>query len=223
MMTFIDRLQARFGWRLGRLSAPSPRQAYPLKLKLVRETIHERLVLIGNAAHTLHPVAGQGFNLGLRDVAALAEALGEAARCGQDPGSANTLADYKRWRGRDQSDTARLTDTLARLFVAPWRPVRIARNLGLLGWICCRARASGWRDASWDSTARCRDWPVVCRWRRLMSDTRTDFDVVVVGGGMVGAAFAAAFSGHGRSIAVVESASPSAAGRLARSMRGSRP
>ena len=130
---FVARLQARFGWRLGRLSAPSPRQAYPLKLKLVRETIHERLVLIGNAAHTLHPVAGQGFNLGLRDVAALAEALGEAARQGNDPGSANTLADYKRWRGRDQSDTARLTDTLARLFVAPWRPVRIARNLGLLG------------------------------------------------------------------------------------------
>jgi len=129
---FIDRLQARFGWRLGRLSAPSPRQAYPLKLRLVRETIHERLVLIGNAAHTLHPVAGQGFNLGLRDVAALAEALGEAARQGNDPGSANTLADYAHWRGRDQADTARLTDTLARLFVAPWRPLRLARNLGLL-------------------------------------------------------------------------------------------
>lgn len=130
---FIARLQARFGWRLGRLSAPSPRQAYPLKLKLVRETIHERLVLIGNAAHTLHPVAGQGFNLGLRDVAALAEALAEAARRGSDPGAPNTLAEYARWRGRDQADTARLTDTLARLFVVPWHPVRLARNLGLLG------------------------------------------------------------------------------------------
>ena len=130
---FVARLQARFGWRLGRLSAPSPRQAYPLKLKLVRETIHERLVLIGNAAHTLHPVAGQGFNLGLRDVAALAEALGGAARHGQDVGAPSTLADYARWRGRDQAETARLTDTLARLFVVPWRPVRIARNLGLLG------------------------------------------------------------------------------------------
>ncbi|MCK7575808.1 MAG: 2-octaprenyl-6-methoxyphenyl hydroxylase [Chromatiales bacterium] len=130
---FVARLQARFGWRLGRLSAPSPRQAYPLKLKLVRETIHERLVLIGNAAHTLHPVAGQGFNLGLRDVAALAEALGGAARYDQDPGAPNTLADYARWRGRDQAETARLTDTLARLFVIPWRPVRIGRNLGLLG------------------------------------------------------------------------------------------
>lgn len=130
---FVARLQARFGWRLGRLSAPSPRQAYPLKLKLVRETIHERLVLIGNAAHTLHPVAGQGFNLGLRDVAALAEALGGASRQGQDVGASNTLADYARWRGRDQTETACLTDTLARLFVVPWRPVRIARNLGLLG------------------------------------------------------------------------------------------
>jgi 2-octaprenyl-6-methoxyphenol hydroxylase len=130
---FIARLQARFGQRLGRLSALSPRQAYPLKLKLVRETIHERLVLIGNAAHTLHPVAGQGFNLGLRDVAALAEALAGAARHGGDPGATGTLAEYRRWRGRDQADTARLTDTLARLFVVPWRPVRIARNLGLLG------------------------------------------------------------------------------------------
>ena len=130
---FIQRLQMRFGWRLGRLSAPSRRQAYPLKLKLVRETIQERLVLIGNAAHTLHPVAGQGFNLGLRDVAALAEALAEAARHGNDPGAANTLAGYSRWRGRDQADTAYLTDALARLFVMPWPPVRLVRNLGLLG------------------------------------------------------------------------------------------
>ncbi|MGQ9659766.1 MAG: 2-octaprenyl-6-methoxyphenyl hydroxylase [Thermochromatium sp.] len=130
---FVARLQARFGWRLGRLSDPSPRQAYPLKLRLVRETIHTRLVLIGNAAHTLHPVAGQGFNLGLRDVAALAEVLTESARRGQDPGSANTLTDYARWRRHDQVTTARLTDALARLFVVPWCPVRVARNLGLLG------------------------------------------------------------------------------------------
>lgn len=130
---FIARLQTRFGWRLGQLREPSPRQAYPLKLKLVRETVHPRVVLIGNAAHTLHPVAGQGFNLGLRDVAALADALADAAQHGNDPGAPNTLASYAQWRGRDQLTTAYITDMLARLFVAPWRPMRIARNLGLLG------------------------------------------------------------------------------------------
>ena len=83
---FLARLQARFGFRLGRLGQAAPRRAYPLKLLLTRETVHPRLVLIGNAAHTLHPVAGQGFNLGLRDVAALAEVLAEAAAGGADPG-----------------------------------------------------------------------------------------------------------------------------------------
>jgi 2-octaprenyl-6-methoxyphenol hydroxylase len=95
---FVDRLQGRFGWRLGRLALPSPRRAYPLKLVLPREPVRPRLVLIGNAAHTLHPVAGQGFNLGLRDVAALAEVLAEGAAIGRDPGSPEGLAAYRAWR-----------------------------------------------------------------------------------------------------------------------------
>ncbi|AUB79897.1 2-octaprenyl-6-methoxyphenyl hydroxylase [Candidatus Thiodictyon syntrophicum] len=130
---FLARLQGRFGYRLGRLGLAAPRRAYPLKLLLTRETIHPRLVLIGNAAHTLHPVAGQGFNLGLRDVAALAEVLAEAATRGEDPGAPAVLAAYRQWRGPDQQTTAALTDTLARLFVNPWLPLRLARNLGLLG------------------------------------------------------------------------------------------
>jgi 2-octaprenyl-6-methoxyphenol hydroxylase len=134
---FLARLQGRFGFRLGRLSQAAPRRAYPLKLLLTRETVRPRLVLIGNAAHTLHPVAGQGFNLGLRDVAALAEALapiGEPiGERGFDPGAATVLAAYRAWRGRDQQRTATLTDTLARLFVNPWLPLRLGRNLGLLG------------------------------------------------------------------------------------------
>ena len=130
---FLARLQGRFGYRLGRLDLAAPRRAYPLKLLLTRETIHPRLVLIGNAAHTLHPVAGQGFNLGLRDVAALAEVLAEAATRGEDPGAPAALEAYRQWRGPDQQATATLTDTLARLFVNPWLPLRLARNLGLLG------------------------------------------------------------------------------------------
>ncbi|NEX21301.1 2-octaprenyl-6-methoxyphenyl hydroxylase [Thiorhodococcus mannitoliphagus] len=130
---FLQRLQARFGYRLGRLGEVAPRRAYPLKLLLTRDAVQERLVLIGNAAHTLHPVAGQGFNLGLRDVAALAEVLVESAARGGDVGAASVLADYQKWRRRDQVGTARLTDTLARLFVLPWWPVRVGRNLGMLG------------------------------------------------------------------------------------------
>jgi len=130
---FLARLQARFGYRLGRLGQAAPRCSYPLKLVLTPQTTHPRLVLIGNAAQQLHPVAGQGFNLGLRDVAALAEVLAQAAGRRQDPGSPRVLRDYRQWRGRDQETTATLTDTLARLFVNPWLPLRLARNAGLLG------------------------------------------------------------------------------------------
>ena len=130
---FCERLQARFGWRVGRLTRPARRLAYPLKLLLAEESVRSRLVLIGNAAHTLHPVAGQGLNLGLRDVAALAEVIADAARTAADPGADRVLAEYRRLRGRDQAEVARATDALAWLFVNPWLPVRLARDLGMLG------------------------------------------------------------------------------------------
>jgi 2-octaprenyl-6-methoxyphenol hydroxylase len=130
---FLTRLQGRFGWRLGRLGQAAARRAYPLRLRLVSQTTGPRLVLVGNAAHTLHPVAGQGFNLGLRDVAALAEVLAATAAAATDPGSPRVLDQYREWRGRDQQVTATLTDTLARLFTVPWIPMRLARNAALVG------------------------------------------------------------------------------------------
>jgi 2-octaprenyl-6-methoxyphenol hydroxylase len=129
----LARLQDRFGYRLGGLSRLGRRVAYPLRQVMAEKTVGERLVLIGNAAHTLHPVAGQGFNLGLRDVAALAEVLTDAARAGADPGGAQVLDAYRRLRGRDQAEAALVTDTLARLFVNPWAPLRLARDFGLVG------------------------------------------------------------------------------------------
>jgi len=129
---FLAGLQDRFGYRLGRFIRPGRRLTYSLKLVLAREPVRRRLVLIGNAAHTLHPVAGQGFNLGLRDVAALAEVLAEAARTGGDPGDERVLGAYRDLRGRDQSTVVAATDALARIFVNPWLPVRWARDLGLL-------------------------------------------------------------------------------------------
>ncbi len=129
---FLAQLQERFGERLGQFTRLGKRVAYPLALTRVREQARERLVLIGNAAHTVHPVAGQGFNLGLRDVAALAETLVEAARGAEDIGSLAVLARYTRWRVRDNQVTARFTDGLIRLFSNDWLPLAAARNLGLL-------------------------------------------------------------------------------------------
>ncbi|HSQ07965.1 MAG TPA: 2-octaprenyl-6-methoxyphenyl hydroxylase [Chromatiaceae bacterium] len=130
---FLARLQERFGYRLGGLDRLGRRVAYPLRQVLATQGVAGRVVLIGNAAHTLHPVAGQGFNLGLRYVAALAEVLVRATRTGADPGGQAALADYAQWRRRDQSQSALVTDALARLFGNPWAPLRLARDLGLVG------------------------------------------------------------------------------------------
>ena len=130
---FIDALQTRFGGRLGELTRPSRRIAYPLRLMLAGQLTRERLLLIGNAAHTLHPVAGQGFNLGLRDVAELADLLVDAQRTAKDVGGPAVLTPYRRRRAPDHALIAGLTDGLARLFVNPWGPVRVGRTLGLLG------------------------------------------------------------------------------------------
>jgi 2-octaprenyl-6-methoxyphenol hydroxylase len=127
---FLRVLQQGFGWRLGKFLAATPRAAYPLTLRRVTRHIAPRLAVIGNAAHTLHPVAGQGLNLGLRDVAALAEVL--AGADGQDPGDLRLLQAYAAWREDDQRLTARLTDSLVEVFSNDFPPLALARNFGLL-------------------------------------------------------------------------------------------
>ncbi|NBC15231.1 MAG: 2-octaprenyl-6-methoxyphenyl hydroxylase [Gammaproteobacteria bacterium] len=134
---FIAQLQQRFGRRLGALTKPGRRIAYPLRLVLAKQITRPRVALVGNAAHTLHPVAGQGFNLGLRDVAELADLLVTAQRTGRDPGGPAVLNDYRRRRGPDQRSVALVTDSLARLFVNPFPPVRAARDAGMLALDLC--------------------------------------------------------------------------------------
>lgn len=129
---FLDRVQERFGTRLGKLLRVGTRRAYPLSLVRAREHVRSRLALIGNAAHTLHPVAGQGFNLGLRDVAVLAEVISEAAHDGLDFGSLEILQRYAQWRRRDHMKMIAFTDGLARLFSNPLAPIRDLRNVGML-------------------------------------------------------------------------------------------
>jgi 2-octaprenyl-6-methoxyphenol hydroxylase len=130
-------LRQRFGERLGEFLRVGRRQAYPLFLLKSREHARARVALIGNAAHTLHPIAGQGFNLGLRDVAALAEVIADAQHHGQDIGAMTTLERYANWRRWDQRQTIAFTDLLTRLFVNPLPPVRLARRLGLLAFDAC--------------------------------------------------------------------------------------
>ena len=133
--TFLDELQQAFGLRLGRFTRVGERQAYPLALTRSEAQSAPRAVFIGNAAQGLHPVAGQGFNLGLRDVATLAEVLAdEIAEHGTaaDPGAARVLGCYTRWRGPDRNAVIRFTDALVRGFGNPFGPLRVARASGLL-------------------------------------------------------------------------------------------
>lgn len=131
---FLQTLQACLGMRLGRFSEPGKRSAYPLALTATHALTADRAVMIGNAAHGLHPVAGQGFNLGLRDVASLAEVLTDAARVGGpefDAGAVGLLADYADWRHDDQRNVVRFTDGLIQLFGASSGLLRAGRGLGL--------------------------------------------------------------------------------------------
>ena len=129
---FLEHLQDRFGDRLGDFTRVGKRAAYPLALTRVREHVRNRLALIGNAAHTVHPVAGQGFNLGLRDVAALSEILTDAVRAGADIGEVRTLCRYADWRRRDNQVIAAFTNGLIRIFSNDFPPLVLARNAGLV-------------------------------------------------------------------------------------------
>ncbi len=134
---FLARVQERFGYRLGRLQKVGRRHAYPLQLVRARESVRPRLALIGNAMHTLHPIAGQGFNLGLRDVAALAEVVVDARAAGRDCGDPAVLERYAAWRRRDQQRVMFFTDSLVRLFAQPLAPVALARDAGMLAMDLC--------------------------------------------------------------------------------------
>ncbi len=129
---FLQGLQQRFGYRLGRFLKAGARQSYPLALVKAKSLISQRAVLIGNAAHTLHPVAGQGFNLALRDVAELAELIASAVAEGADPGSEVVLSHYNNGRHSDTDTVIRYTDTLVRVFSNAWPPLSHARALGLI-------------------------------------------------------------------------------------------
>jgi 2-octaprenyl-6-methoxyphenol hydroxylase len=123
--------EKRMGGMLGAVRMISPRSSYPLGFHHAARITDTRLALVGDAAHGIHPIAGQGVNLGYRDVAALTEVLVEGMRLGLDPGDAQLLARYQRWRSLDSFLVAASTDGLTRLFGIPGRPARAVRRFGL--------------------------------------------------------------------------------------------
>lgn len=127
---FLAQLQTMFGWRLGRFLQVGQRSTYPLILRYHSQTIAHRFVTIGNAAQTLHPIAGQGFNLGIRDIATLAQVLTEEDT--QSMGEYRQLATFRQRREADRQATIQLTSTLVHLFSNDWLTLRVGRNLGLM-------------------------------------------------------------------------------------------
>ncbi len=130
---FLAELDKRMGDTLGQITAVGPRGSFPLGFHHTARITEHRLALVGDSAHGIHPIAGQGLNLGLRDVGALVEVLAEGMRLGLEPGDAQLLARYEAWRGLDSFMVALATDGLTRLFGMPGKAASAVRRLGMSG------------------------------------------------------------------------------------------
>lgn len=128
---FVNEVAARMHGVLGKIELAAPRMSYPLRFHHAGKVIDQRLAVIGDAAHGMHPIAGQGLNLGLRDVGALVEVLTEGMRLGLEPGDAQLLARYEKWRSLDTFMVMSATDSLTRLFGLPGRLPSAVRRLGM--------------------------------------------------------------------------------------------
>jgi 2-octaprenyl-6-methoxyphenol hydroxylase len=130
-VAFTVQLRRRFGGFLGDVRPVGPRFCYPLSLQYAAAARGRRLALVGDALHAMHPIAGQGLNMGFRDVAALIDVIADEAAAGRDPGSTTALARYERWRRFDNTLMLAMTDALNRLFSNDFAPLRLARDIGL--------------------------------------------------------------------------------------------
>ncbi len=130
-LVFEAELEMRFGLKLGHIEVVDQPRAFPLGLRLARDYVKPRFALVGDAAHGIHPIAGQGLNLGFKDAAAIAETIVEADRLGQDIGAFDVLERYERWRRFDTVQMGVTTDVLNRMFSNDFSPLRAVRDIGL--------------------------------------------------------------------------------------------
>jgi 2-octaprenyl-6-methoxyphenol hydroxylase len=151
---FAAELLNAFGWRAGRWTRIGRRNSYPLALTRAEETVSGRVVLIGNAAQALHPVAGQGFNLGLRDAATLAEMLASTSHIGFSPAVAELLQKFAAWRAEDRKGVTRFTDSLVKLFGSDTPGIGLVRNFGLLLFDMSPAAKRALSRVSWGFAGR---------------------------------------------------------------------
>jgi 2-octaprenyl-6-methoxyphenol hydroxylase len=136
---FVGEMASRLEGIFGKIELAAPRMSYPLNFHHAPRIVANRLALVGDAAHGMHPIAGQGLNLGLRDVGALVEVLSEGMRLGLEPGDAQVLARYERWRSLDNTTVMATTDAIVRLFGVPGRLPSLVRRIGMAG-----VQRSGW-------------------------------------------------------------------------------
>jgi 2-octaprenyl-6-methoxyphenol hydroxylase len=152
--TFAARLQEAFGWRAGRWTRIGKRNSYPLSLSRAHDTVAGRVVLIGNAAQALHPVAGQGFNLGLRDAATLAELLARLEGNAAGLSGPGLLREFAAWRAEDRKGVTRFTDSLVKLFGSERPALGLVRNFGLLLFDLSPTAKSALSRVSWGFAGR---------------------------------------------------------------------
>lgn len=223
---FLAALQQRFGFRQGRFVRVAKRFAYPLELVLAEEQVRSHIVLVGNAAHFLHPVAGQGFNLALRDCTALVEQIVQACKRGENPGSLAVLQAYVAQQQLDQSLTVEFSDRLVRLFSSQQLPLIALRHLGFISLAALpfakrefsrQTMGTGGRRYRWQLESRSSPAedpalaePMAANYGAL--DKQVDFDLTIVGAGLVGASLACAVAqlpgAQSLRIAVVEASGP---------------
>lgn len=225
---FLAQLQEQFGFRVGRFNRVAKRYSYPLQLVLAEEQIRSHLVLLGNAAHFLHPVAGQGFNLALRDCVCLVETLREAIMENKSPGDLAVLQTYLDKQALDQQITIEFSDKLVRLFSNDQLSLIAMRHLGLLSLesipliknqFIAQAMGTAGRQFRWklDDAGRAKklnDEKVVDSRVRGNDDepiNNLDYDLIIVGAGLVGASLACAIAqteaAQDLRIAVIEASS----------------
>lgn len=204
----LARLQLAFGDQAGRFTAIGERQLYPLSVTRVSRPTAPRVVAIGNAAHVVHPVAGQGFNLGLKDVADLAEQICSRRLTGDDIGDAHALRRYVRLRRRETRNVRNFTDSMIGVFASDFPPLVVGRNLGLMA----IDRLPPVRRALLERTMGLHGrQPKLVSGRPLQATqaaARQHYDVVIVGAGLIGAALACLLGDTRYRVALVDRAPP---------------